>query len=99
MCGSQDDGAMFFLVVPSDRTRTNGQKLEDRKFEMNMGKNFPYCESDVALEQSTLRDCEVSFSGDIREPPWILFCVTYYREAALARRLDWMISKDPFQPL
>ena len=37
---SQVDGARLFLVVPINKTRDNGHKLELRKFHLNVRKNF-----------------------------------------------------------
>ena len=39
-CGRQLDEARLFPVACSDRARSNGQKMEPRKFHINMQKNF-----------------------------------------------------------
>jgi len=38
--GRQTDEARLFLVVRSDRTRSNGLKIERRRFHTNIQKNF-----------------------------------------------------------
>lgn len=39
--GMPENSARCFLVVPSARTRSNGHKLEHKKFHLNLRKNFP----------------------------------------------------------
>jgi len=38
--GCQEDGAKLFSVVPSNRTRGKGDKLNQRNVRLNMRKNF-----------------------------------------------------------
>ena len=60
------DEAGLFSVVCSDRTRSNGLKLEYRKVCTDMCKNFFIGKVDGALEQAAQGGCGVSFYGDIQ---------------------------------
>ena len=66
----QMDEAKFFLMVCSDRTRSNGLKLEHRKFCANMQKNFfmvGMTEHWSRLPREVVGG-GVSFCGDIQDP-------------------------------
>jgi len=63
--GRQMNEAGLFLVVCSNRTRSNGLKLEHRKFHTNMQKNFFTLR---LMEQVAQSGCGVFFYGDIQDP-------------------------------
>ena len=67
--GCQEDGARLFSVLPSDRTRGNGHKLKRRKFRLNMRKNFFPLRVTEHWHRLPQGGSEVSFSGDIQDPP------------------------------
>lgn len=46
--GCKEEGARFFSVVPSDRSRDNAQKMKYRRFCLNIRKHFFYHEGDGA---------------------------------------------------
>ncbi|KAJ7406963.1 hypothetical protein WISP_129717 [Willisornis vidua] len=62
----QEVGARICSVVPSLRTRSNGQKLMHRSIPLEHDKEL-YCAGDRALEQIAQRGCGVSLTGDIVE--------------------------------
>lgn len=66
---SQMDGVSIFLVVPRDRTRGSGHKLEHRMFHFKHEENLHSCEQDTALEQAVQRGCGMSPKEETQNPP------------------------------
>ena len=60
------DEARLFLVVYSNRTRTNGLKLVYRKFHTNMQKNF-FMLRVMEHWNVAQRGCGILFYGDIQD--------------------------------
>jgi len=85
--GCQEDGAKLFSVVPSDRTRGNGRKRKQRKFQLNMRKNF-FPLRVTEHWQAAQGGCGVSFSGDIQDLPGRGAVQPAVGDPALATGLD-----------
>ena len=60
-------GTRLFSVIPTDKTRGSGHKLENRKFHINTRKNF-FTVRVTALEQAAQGGDGVFFSGDTEDP-------------------------------
>ncbi|KAJ7397790.1 hypothetical protein BTVI_132157 [Pitangus sulphuratus] len=64
--GCQEDGARLFSVVPSNRTRDNGQN--HRKFHWNVSKNFFTVQMTEHWNRLSREVVGSSLTGDIQEP-------------------------------
>jgi len=95
---SQLDESRLSLLVPSDRIRGYGPKLEHRKFHMNVRKSL----FTVRVTEHWNRLPERLWSlflWTYSKTTWTLSCVTYCREPALVEGLDLMNSRGPFPPV
>ena len=96
--GCQEDGAGRFSVMPNDRTRGNGHKLEHRKFQLNMRKNFfPVWVPEQGHRLH--REGVESPSLETFKPCLDAFLCPCSGVPAQAGGLGKMISSGPFQPL
>lgn len=66
--GGQKDGSHLCLVVPSNSTRDNRDKLMVRKFHLNVRKKFFTGAGDQALEHVIQEGFGVSFMGNVQKP-------------------------------
>lgn len=66
--GAKEEGARLFPVVPTDKTRVNGQKVKHIMFPLNIRKHSFYCECDWPLAHIAQGDADVSVLGDIQKP-------------------------------
>ena len=93
--GRQMDETRLSLVVCSDSTRSNGLKLEHRKFCTNMWKNFfmvRVTEHWNRLPREVVASVHNSIYGDIRDPSGCLPpCAIDCRVPALSEKLGSMI--------
>lgn len=66
-CRCKESRARLFSVVPLDRTRGSGHKLQHGNLPLNLREALEYCVDGGALVQIAQNCCEVLFFGDIQK--------------------------------
>lgn len=69
--GCKEDRARLFLVVPSDRTRSNEHNLKRQEVLPDLQEALCHCAGDHSKEQTRIAQsgCGVSLLGDLLKPP------------------------------
>lgn len=86
------------MVVPSDRTKDSGHKLKHRELHMNMRKilfTVRVAEPWHRLPREAVESPSLKIFKTILDA----FLRNLLKGSSFSRRLDWMISRGPFQPL
>lgn len=91
----RDEGASLSSVVPSDKTRRNGHKLEHRRFPFNIRKPFFPMSTGTGCPG---RSCRLPPSWRYSNTAWTCLWAACSGWPCLSNGLEQMSSKGSFQP-